>query len=51
MSSNTVSKIFAGIAILFGIGSLAEIALGAYVPAVPLSILAFGSEFASYVHA
>jgi hypothetical protein len=51
MSSITVSKIFAGVGILFGIGSLIEIALGAPLPAIPLSILAFGSEFASYIHA
>jgi hypothetical protein len=51
VSESTVSKVFAGIGIIFGISSVIAIGVGKPIPAIPLAILAFGSEYASAIHA
>lgn len=50
-SSKLASTGFAVIGIVFGLASVAEIVLGNPIPAIPLAILAVGSEYASAIHA
>ncbi len=51
VSKDLVSKVFAGTGIVFGLASIASIILGQPLPAIPLAILAVGSEYASALHA
>lgn len=50
VSKEMVSVAFAGIAGLLGLGSLVSIGMGHPTTAIPLAILAIGSEYASYLH-
>lgn len=51
ISANTVSQIFAGIGVVFGLASVGLLVAKEPVYAIPTSILAVGSIMASAIHA
>lgn len=51
ISAQTVSQVFAGFGVAFGIGSIALLALRQPSYATPVAVLAVGSILASAIHA